>query len=57
MREAEQLSVKARGMSFGALAWGEPDGPLALMAHGYPDTAWIWRYLGPFLAERGWPSY
>jgi pimeloyl-ACP methyl ester carboxylesterase len=41
-------------MSFAALAWGPPDGPLALCLHGYPDTAWTWRYLGPFLAERGW---
>ncbi len=22
--------------------------------HGFPDTAWTWRYLGPFLAERGY---
>jgi pimeloyl-ACP methyl ester carboxylesterase len=41
-------------MSFGALAWGDPSSPLALMIHGYPDTAWTWRHLGPYLAERGW---
>lgn len=53
MRELN-LRLKARGMNFGALAWGEADAPLALMVHGYPDTAWTWRYLGPHLAERGW---
>jgi pimeloyl-ACP methyl ester carboxylesterase len=41
-------------MTFGALAWGDPAAPLALLVHGYPDTAWTWRHLGPFLAERGW---
>src|SRR3954453_23790052 len=41
-------------MTFGALAWGPADGPLALCLHGYPDTAWTWRHLGPYLAERGW---
>lgn len=50
----ETLSLEARGMSFGALAWGETGAPLALLVHGYPDTAWTWRHLGPYLAERGW---
>jgi pimeloyl-ACP methyl ester carboxylesterase len=50
----EHLRVNANGMTFGALAWGDPDAPLALLIHGYPDTAWTWRHLGPFLAEKGW---
>jgi pimeloyl-ACP methyl ester carboxylesterase len=41
-------------MSFGALGWGPADGPLALCLHGYPDTAWTWRHLGPHLAGEGW---
>jgi pimeloyl-ACP methyl ester carboxylesterase len=41
-------------MTFGVLAWGEPGAPLALLVHGYPDTAWTWRHLGPHLAWRGW---
>jgi pimeloyl-ACP methyl ester carboxylesterase len=24
------------------------------MIHGYPDAAWTWRHLGPYLARRGW---
>jgi len=50
----EQISVRARGMNFGALAWGEPGDALALLVHGYPDTAWTWRHLGPQLAALGW---
>ena len=50
----ERLTIHARGIDFGALAWGEPGDPLALLVHGYPDTAWTWRHLGPYLAERGW---
>jgi pimeloyl-ACP methyl ester carboxylesterase len=46
--------VDANGLSFGVLAWGDPGAPLALLVHGYPDTAWTWRHLGPYLAERGW---
>jgi pimeloyl-ACP methyl ester carboxylesterase len=54
MHAPEQLSVSASGLRFGALAWGDPDAPLALLVHGYPDTAWTWRHLGPYPAERGW---
>ena len=37
-----------------ALAWGPPDGRLALCMHGYPDTAWTWRHVGPKLASHGY---
>jgi pimeloyl-ACP methyl ester carboxylesterase len=50
----QQLTVDANGLTFGALAWGAQDAPLALLIHGYPDTAWTWRHLGPALAARGW---
>jgi pimeloyl-ACP methyl ester carboxylesterase len=50
----EQLRVDANGMTFAALAWGDPAAPLALCLHGYPDTPWTWRHLGPHLAEHGW---
>lgn len=49
-----QLMVEANGLSFGALTWGDPHAPLALLVHGYPDTAWTWRHLGPALAAAGW---
>lgn len=50
----QELRVSASGMNFAALAWGSEQDPLALCLHGYPDTAWTWRHLGPHLAERGW---
>ncbi len=52
--EPEHVTVKANGLVFAALAWGDPAAPLALCLHGYPDTAWTWRHLGPHLAGRGW---
>jgi pimeloyl-ACP methyl ester carboxylesterase len=36
------------------LSWGPDDGPLLLALHGFPDTAWTFRHLGPLLAEAGW---
>ena len=52
--EPNTFEVEANGIRFTTLQWGDPDSPLALLIHGYPDTAWTWRYLGPFLAESGW---
>ena len=28
--------------------------PLAVLIHGFPDTPYTWRHLGPDLAERGY---
>lgn len=39
------------------LEWGEADDhdrPLAVLLHGFPDTAYTWRHLGPALADSGW---
>jgi pimeloyl-ACP methyl ester carboxylesterase len=33
---------------------GPSDGPLALLLHGFPDTAHTWRHLLPLLAEDGY---
>jgi pimeloyl-ACP methyl ester carboxylesterase len=48
------LAVELPGLSVAALTWGPPDGPLALCLHGFPDTAWSWRHVGPALAADGW---
>ncbi|MYR07244.1 alpha/beta fold hydrolase [Gordonia sp. SID5947] len=37
-----------------ALTWGEPDAPLAICLHGFPDSAWTWRHLAPRLAVAGY---
>ncbi|WP_186300329.1 alpha/beta fold hydrolase [Denitromonas ohlonensis] len=52
MDSIEQGVVEANGVSFHYLAQGE--GPLALLLHGFPDTAQTWRHLMPQLASRGY---
>ncbi|THI93019.1 alpha/beta hydrolase [Nocardioides sp.] len=40
-----------------SLVWGDVDDtdrPLAVLLHGFPDTAHTWRHLGPALAEAGY---
>lgn len=53
MNEPERLTLEPPHLRFGALAWGPQDGRLMLCLHGYPDTAWTWRHVGPHFAERG----
>ena len=49
-----RLHVPVPGGELAALAWGPDDGPLAVLLHGFPDSAWTWRKLAPALAGRGW---
>ena len=46
--------ITANGLSFAYWSWGPPDGPLALLLHGFPDSPHTWRHLGPELAFDGW---
>jgi pimeloyl-ACP methyl ester carboxylesterase len=47
--------VEANGVQFECLTWGDgPGRPLALLLHGFPDTAHTWRHLGPALADAGY---
>ncbi|RMI28405.1 alpha/beta fold hydrolase [Nocardia stercoris] len=52
--EPEVLTLELPHLTVSALAWGPVDGRLALCLHGYPDTAWTWRHLGPALAAAGY---
>lgn len=52
MPDLLQLDLPAVRLS--ALTWGPSDGPLAVLLHGFPDTAYTWRHLGPVLAADGW---
>jgi pimeloyl-ACP methyl ester carboxylesterase len=49
----QRLTLDLPHLRFEALAWGPADGRLMLCLHGYPDTAWTWRQLGPHFAARG----
>lgn len=46
--------MTANGVDFAYLSEGPADGPLALLLHGFPDTAWTWRHLAPALAAEGY---
>ena len=52
--EPERLELLLPTVRISALAWGPSDGDLVLALHGFPDTAWTWRHLGPTLGERGY---
>lgn len=53
MNEPQRLTIALAHLRVEALTWGPEDGRLMLCLHGYPDTAWTWRHIGPFFAERG----
>lgn len=53
MTDPRQHRIDTPQLRFEALTWGPDDGRLMLCLHGYPDTAWTWRHLGPFFAGQG----
>ena len=46
-------SVTVNDIELAYLEWGPGDGPLAVLLHGFPDSAHTWRHLGPELAAAG----
>ena len=55
----EQIRVELPEVSLAALTWGAGaagarERPLAVLLHGFPDTAHTWRHLGPVLADAGY---
>ncbi|UMG93637.1 alpha/beta hydrolase [Nocardioides sp. TF02-7] len=50
------LAADLEQLRLAALTWGpvdDRDRPLAVLLHGFPDTAHTWRHLGPALAGAG----
>lgn len=52
MSTPERLTLELPHLRFEALAWGPEEGRLMLCLHGYPDSAWTWRHVGPHFAEQ-----
>lgn len=46
-------NVTVNDVDFHYLEWGKASGPLAVLLHGFPDSAHTWRHLGPVLASAG----
>ena len=60
----DQLTTDLDQLRMASLTWGpvsDPAAPLAVLLHGFPDTAHTWRHLGPELAagrlSRGRPVH
>ncbi len=52
--EPQRIRVPGGGGDLAALSWGPDTGPLAVLLHGFPDSARTWRKLAPVLAGQGW---
>ena len=53
----DQLTTELDQLRMASLTWGpisDPAAPLAVLLHGFPDTAHTWRHLGPELAAVGY---
>lgn len=53
----ERITTELDALDVVSLTWGpiaDTARPLALLLHGFPDTAHTWRHLGPRLAEAGY---
>lgn len=53
MPPPETVDVATPAGQLRALTWGDPDAPIALCLHGFPDTAHGWRKVAPILADAG----
>jgi pimeloyl-ACP methyl ester carboxylesterase len=42
------------GVSLDVLEAGPADGPVVILAHGFPESSWSWRHQLPVLADAGW---
>lgn len=55
--DVDQLTSDLDQLRVTSLTWGpvaDHTVPLAILLHGFPDTAHTWRHLGPALAEAGY---
>ena len=48
------MQIPVADLVFDAVSFGEPDGELVLLLHGFPQSAWCWRHVWPDLVEAGY---
>ena len=53
---SDTVEIELDHVRLTALTWGPTEGPLAVLLHGFPDTAHTWRHLGPVLAAERLPG-
>jgi pimeloyl-ACP methyl ester carboxylesterase len=51
--DLQEGRITVNDVELAYLGTGPEDGPLALCLHGFPDSAWTWRFLAPALAGAG----
>lgn len=52
--EPQWIDVSVPAGRLRTLSWGPADGPVALCLHGFPDTAYGFRKLAPYLVDAGY---
>ncbi len=52
--EVRERTVATNGVDLHLLEAGDPDAPLVILAHGFPELAFSWRHQIPALAAAGW---
>lgn len=48
------MQIPVGDLTFDAVAFGEQDGEVALLLHGFPQSSWCWRHVWPSLVEAGY---
>jgi len=52
--EIRSRTAAVNGVELEVLEAGPDDGPVAILAHGFPESSWSWRHQLPVLADAGW---
>jgi pimeloyl-ACP methyl ester carboxylesterase len=52
--EVRSRVAAVNGVSLDVLEAGPDDGPVVILAHGFPESSWSWRHQLPALADAGW---
>ena len=53
MTEVSTRAVPVNGIELNVHEAGPPDGPLVVLAHGFPELGYSWRHQLPALADAG----